>query len=251
MTAVATSRLICSTLMALISVAVGSRAYAQANPDTGVVGVCVGNCNIPTGNQSNGPPQPSPDELRRMHDEQDLQEATDDAIDRGVAAFKRGEYSTAIRKFEEALVYDPDNALARQNLANARSKLSQQNGLATRQSVAAAAGQTDAMFDGRNGGTDLGGISAGTGAVAGTIVGDPVVPPERMTPKIAGYEAQRKQRRERIAAIDTEIAKLDATSQGSNVAKLKQERSQAESEITFLNFSIETELKAPPKPKTK
>jgi len=54
------------------------------------------------------PPQPSEEELRRAADEKDLREATDDAWDKGVAAYKTGDFDNAVRWFEQALRYDRD-----------------------------------------------------------------------------------------------------------------------------------------------
>jgi hypothetical protein len=54
------------------------------------------------------PPQPSPEEIARAKDEKDLREASDDAWDKGVAAYKQGDFDNAVRWFQQALRYDRD-----------------------------------------------------------------------------------------------------------------------------------------------
>lgn len=231
----------------------GASALAQANPDTGIVGVCRTNCNIPSPPVNTGPPQPSAEEIRRQRETQDLSEAADDAFDKGIAAFRRGDFSGAVRKFEESLRYDPDNSVTRQNLAKARERLNYFNGLAARQAVASASGQLDPTFDGRKGSKDLGGIAVSPSAVsAGVATGDPLVPLARRTPAITAHESQRTAQRSRIAAINAEVQKLNPATHGTKIAELKQQRTTAERQVQFLNFSINEALKAPttpPKPK--
>ncbi len=71
------------------------------------------------------PVGPSAEELARRREEKDIKEATDDAEDRGEALYNKGEWADAVKAFQEALDYDPDNDLASANLRKAQDKLQQ------------------------------------------------------------------------------------------------------------------------------
>ena len=66
------------------------------------------------------PPGPSPEELKRMREEKDLKEASDDANDKGIEFYKNKDWNNAIRCFSEALDYNPDNDDAQYNLQKAQ-----------------------------------------------------------------------------------------------------------------------------------
>lgn len=224
---------------------------ADAGADQDIPWKCVGNCGSPSAASSPSyVPGPSAEELRRNKDEQDLREASDDALDRGVSAYRGGDYATAVRKFREALAYDPDNAAAREYLGRAQDRQNELNDKAAKEAVAAAAGQSDAIFDGRAGARDLGGIKvAGSGAGKGAGVGDPVVPPTRRTAAITQLERQRTAQRARIALINAEIKKLNPARDKVKIAGLRQDQSRAESQVHYLNFSIGEALRKPPRKK--
>lgn len=69
---------------------------------------------------------PSQEELQRQRDQQDIQDASDDAWDHGVSAYKRGDYEEAVKDFKEALSYTPDNPDLQMNLDRSQKKLDAQ-----------------------------------------------------------------------------------------------------------------------------
>lgn len=241
-------------LMAAVATTIAATEFASAQ---NVQGVCVSGCYIPP---PPGPPssQPSPADL----DARDVREAADDAQDRGVAAYRRGDYAAAVRYFTEAHNYAPDDPDIAQNLTRARAQFEAQNqaraaphvggqlsGQATRQSVAVSgAEQAPQIYDGRRGARDRGGISVPVGpstGVPGSSARDPVVPDARRTPAIANLERDRASQRARIAAINGELETLNPNMHAARIARRRQEQSQAESQIGFINFSINEALQAP------
>lgn len=66
------------------------------------------------------PSGPSPEELREQREEEDLREAADDANDKAVEFAKNGDWETAIKYLEEALEYEPDDELIKNNLLKVR-----------------------------------------------------------------------------------------------------------------------------------
>lgn len=217
------------------------------DPTTGVRGVCVRYCNSPTPRQqAPGPPQPSAEERRRQLDAEDLQEAADDAQDRGQAAYDRGDIAGAVRLFQEAADYAPDDPDISQNLARARERLTEINGLAARQSVATAGGQSEHVFDGRGQGRNVGGIAVGSAPVVAGVGRDPVVPRARMTPALRQLERERTERRARIATIDAELRTLNPSTDAIGIARRQQQRSEAASQVQFINITISETLRAPP-----
>jgi hypothetical protein len=69
----------------------------------------------------NPPPSgPSPEQIKREREKKDLGEAALDANDKGVEAFERREWATAIQYFKEALEYEPDSDYILNNLRRAQ-----------------------------------------------------------------------------------------------------------------------------------
>src|SRR3990167_5372606 len=64
------------------------------------------------------PPGPSPEEIARQWRSQQSTEAND----KGVEYAERGDYDTAIKYYEQALDYDPNNQVARDNLQKSMAK---------------------------------------------------------------------------------------------------------------------------------
>jgi tetratricopeptide (TPR) repeat protein len=67
-----------------------------------------------------GPPPPTLEELRRQREAKDLQDAANDAQDYGDLAMTRKNYDEAIKRFEEALTYAPDDSNLQNSLAFAK-----------------------------------------------------------------------------------------------------------------------------------
>lgn len=230
-------------LPAIACIAFASTAHAQE-----IRGMCVSNCNIPAPPSST--PQPSAEDLRRQSEAVDLREAADDAQDRGVRAYRQGNYSEAVRWLSLAASYAPDDQDIAQNLAQARQR--NQTALAStaaREANAAAQAETQApaIFDGRRGARDAGAVSVSPStAIAGSVQRtDPVVPDSRMTPAIATLQRQREDLRVRVAAIETEVRTLNPAMHAERIARRRQERSQAEDQVNFVNFNISEALRAP------
>ncbi len=59
---------------------------------------------------SSVPRGPSAEEIRKQREAKDLNEAAEDANDKGVDFYKRGDWANAAKYFREALEYDPDNS---------------------------------------------------------------------------------------------------------------------------------------------
>lgn len=96
-------------------------------PDVGP-SKCVGNCGSGDGGGGGYIPQPtgpSPKELKRQRDEKDLSEAADDANDKGVEFYNKGDWGNAIKYFREAFEYSPDNQDYRNNLQRAQQRASE------------------------------------------------------------------------------------------------------------------------------
>lgn len=217
-----------------------------------------------------GAPQLSAEEKRRQLDEQDLREAADDAWDRGVMAYKAGDWSKAVKLFSEAAQYAPDDPDIRTNLnaalrkygeaETARKAAEAKQAEAIRQAkaasvtgaLAAGASGTDAATDARRGfdtgRIDAGGVTLPGGAIAGAPVLDPVVPASKRTPKITALEGERTAERKKIEAADAKLKTLDPVKDVVAVSKAKQERSDAEAKANYLNFSIKELLDAPASP---
>lgn len=83
-----------------------------------------------------GPPLPSPEELRRLHEAKDLKEAADNAQDYGDLAMSKKNYDEAIRWFEEAVSYAPDDSLLQNSLAVAKRRKHERDDENTRQTAA-------------------------------------------------------------------------------------------------------------------
>lgn len=62
------------------------------------------------------PSGPSPEELRKQAEEKDLREAADDDNDKAVEFAEKGDWDTAIKYLTEALEYEPDDDIIRNNL---------------------------------------------------------------------------------------------------------------------------------------
>jgi len=225
---------------------------------------------IGRGSGAAAPQGPTPEQQRAAAEAKDLNEATQDAWDRGTKAYHNGDLAGAVRYFREALSYDPDNADIKHNLEVAQSKLldAQQatqaqaqaeaakrvtDGLAARQAAAMAAqapvlaGSRDSLaarngFD-RDYLTGVGGISASSGTP--TPHGDPIVPPDKRTPKIVSLEERRARDRREIAAIGAELKSLDPAKDPVKVGELKQKRTNAEHDVHYVNLSIDESIKPP------
>jgi tetratricopeptide (TPR) repeat protein len=243
-------------MLAGSAIAFSQLASAQLPPPPPTPrGVCVSNCGpYPAPPVYTGP---SPEELRRLREAKDSREAAEDAEDRGVDAYEKGDFEGAARWFKEALEFDPDSDTIRTNLAKAEQKA--QAARAARARAADAARQlmsvqqhsTTAVpgADSREArqGFDTGGRPAGTIPVyAGRGARpDPVIPVNRRTPAIAALERQRTDAKQKIKALEEKIGKLDPKKDSVAIAKAKQERSNEESKVNFVNFSISEALAKP------
>jgi tetratricopeptide (TPR) repeat protein len=232
-----------------------------------VRGVCVLNCE--GGYVPPGPVGPSPEEQRRTREAKDSREAAVDAEDKGVDALNRGDFEGAARWFREGLEYAPGDPDLRAYLNQAEQKIREarqaqearqrqleaaRNTEAVRQLTGTAQTSQEAARTGSSGqaqqGFDTKGVvgSGLPGPVYGGSTGasrDPVVPRERRTPAITAMERQREESRSQIKAAEEKLKILDPSKDAVQVAKLKQEKSTAESKIQYLNFSIGEALDKP------
>jgi tetratricopeptide (TPR) repeat protein len=213
---------------------------------------------------------PSPEELRRRAEAKDLNEAAQDADDKGIDFYEKGDWDSAIREFREALEYAPDDpdildnlhhAEARANAARiaqeqkvreseaARQLMSVQQHSEAAQGLASKSATEPASVEARRG-FDTGGQSAGgipgPAVYAGSGSGkDPVVPKEKRTPAITKLERDRTVFRKEITTLDQKLKTLDPQKDSVEISKIKQQESTAQNKIHYLNFSISEELKKP------
>ncbi|HEX8925290.1 MAG TPA: hypothetical protein VF786_05830 [Terriglobales bacterium] len=219
------------------------------------------------------PPGPSPEELRRRAEAKDLQEAADDAQDKAVDAYERGDYQQTISLLKEALSYEPDDQGLQNALGVAQKKLSEQiaarqaprpapqvpavlnseaareatsagfhgNIAATSSSSEGAKLEASKVFDQK--GKDVGGIKGS--AVIAKAPSDPVVPAGKRTPAIAKLESQRTEERKKLAALEEKKKAIDPKKDPVALAKVKQDISNVENQVHYINFRIDEQLKMP------
>jgi tetratricopeptide (TPR) repeat protein len=205
------------------------------------------------------PAGPTAEELRAAHEAKDSREAADDANDKGVDAYKAGDWDKAIALFKEGLEYEPDDPDLKTNLerAEAKKRLALSS-TAAKEAVSANVSGTNAAgmsgsaasaearrtFD--SPGTNAGGINVEPVVIGGSSVhADPVVSAEKRTPTITKYEEQRTALRKENTALDEKLKALDPQKDAVAISKVKQEKSDLDNKVNFLNFSISEELKKP------
>jgi tetratricopeptide (TPR) repeat protein len=218
------------------------------------------------GGAAAAPVGPSPEELARRREAKDTKEATDDAEDRGEALYNKSEWADAVKAFQEALDYDPDNDVAIANLRKAQDKLQQaEAALQKAQDLRSAAAkqavnaQTRALsaasmnneaaskearkpFDEADN-TKNNGIPVSVGGADGHK--DPVVLPARRTPAITKLEQQRTADRKQRTTLEDKLKTLDPKKDSVAISAIKQKESTIDSHVNYLNFSIDDQLKAP------
>jgi tetratricopeptide (TPR) repeat protein len=218
------------------------------------------------GGAAAAPVGPSPEELARRREAKDTKEATDDAEDRGEALYNKSEWADAVKAFQEALDYDPDNDVAIANLRKAQDKLQQaEAALQKAQDLRSAAAkqavnaQTRALsaasmnneaaskearkpFDEADN-TKNNGIPVSVGSADGHK--DPVVLPARRTPAITKLEQQRTADRKQRTTLEDKLKTLDPKKDSVAISAIKQKESTIDSHVNYLNFSIDDQLKAP------
>lgn len=203
---------------------------------------------------------PSPEEQRRQREAKDSREASDDANDKGVEYYERGDWQNAVKYFREALEYSPDDPGIRANLGKAEQKARERVAETARASEAARqliivdkhSEQARPTADSKEAqrGFDTGGRPAGTlgkfvvGGGAGSSK-EPVVPTSKRTPAITALESQRDESKKQVQGLEEKLRKLDPGKDTVEIAKAKQEKSTVESKVQFLNFSIGEMLNRP------
>ncbi|MDE2340173.1 MAG: tetratricopeptide repeat protein [Alphaproteobacteria bacterium] len=204
------------------------------------------------------PTGPSPEELQRQAEQKDLDEAAQDADDKGVAAYRKNDWATALNYFREAMKYAPDDADIRSNYLHAQAKVNeahmaeigrQMKSVEVHSNAAAATGGEAGSEEARKGfdtpGKDAGALVVSGADSSANVNGDPVVPPTRRTPVITALEKKRSVDRKQISVIDDKLKAMDPEKEPVKVAELKQEKSTIENKIHYLNFSISAKLGAP------
>jgi tetratricopeptide (TPR) repeat protein len=202
---------------------------------------------------------PSAEEIRKQREAKDLNEAAEDANDKGAESYERGDWANAARYFREALEYDPDNPEIRGNLNQAQRKLElahlaeaarqlksaedHARQAAQPQAPEASSEEARKRFDtsGKAAGTlDVSAVKAGTVSQK-----EPVVPAARRTPAITALETQRTESRKQAGVLDEKMKQLDPNRNAVELARAKQEKSTIESKIQYLNLSISELLETP------
>ena len=211
------------------------------------------------------PAGPSPEELRRMHEVKDLNEAAEDAYDHGVDAYEKGNWDKAIASFKEALEYSPDDPGILQSL-----HVAQQRADAARAARAAAASEAarqlasadhhseqapklssnEAMSKEAGRGFDTAGKAAGTLSVSTVNAGsggykDPVVPLAKRTPAIRKMEQERGAIRKEASALQGKLKTLDPAKDAVEISKVRQQQSVLDNKVHYLNFSIGEQVNTP------
>jgi tetratricopeptide (TPR) repeat protein len=198
--------------------------------------------------------------LRQQREDKDLNEAAQDADDKGIAAYRNGDFAAAIKYFTDALSYEPDDADIKQNLALAQQHLNEaQNAAAASASARALkAAAQDKGITGDNEtisaqarkGFDDAGRDAGTLTTSPSYAGsgggrDPVVPAAKRNAAIDAMEKTRAADRKKIAALKAEMKTLDPKTEPVKISKIKNDISTAESDVQYQNFSINDALEKP------
>ena len=205
------------------------------------------------------PRGPSAEEIRKQREAKDLNEAAEDANDKGAESYQRGDWANAARYFREALEYDPENPDIRSNLNHAQRKLElarlaeaarQLKSAEDHARQAAQPQASEASSEEARRRFDTGGKDAGTLDVSAVKAGtlsqkEPVVPPARRTPAITALETQRSESRKQAGVLEEKMKQLDPSKNAVELAKAKQEKSTIESKIQYLNLSISELLEAP------
>jgi tetratricopeptide (TPR) repeat protein len=246
-----------------------SAQYSLPPPPPTPQSDCPGGCqqyypapNVPAG--------PTPAELKAAREAKDSKEAADDADDKGTDFYNKGDWADAVKSFQEALDYNPDDDVAQGNLKHAQDKLDQQQAAlrsaAAQQAVNAQTRSTTAAvlsnepssmearkpFDDADN-TKNSGIAVPVGSDdAGHK--DPAVPTSERTPAITKLEQQRAADRRQRVAMEAKRKTLDPQKDAVAISAIKQQESNIDNKINYINFSISDALRAPatvPKASTK
>lgn len=218
------------------------------------------------------PSGPSPEEIRRQKETKDLAEAAEDANDKGVEYYKKGDWDNAVKYFTEALQYDPDDQSALHNLQRAREQAARAE--QARRDAQASKLAGDQLKSIEHHGTTAKGLKgsassteAGKGFdTAGDPAGsldsmvvdgrnpgkEPVVPREKRTRAIAKLEKQRDEMKKKRVEMEKKVTKLEnkgamTPEETVKLVNLKQDLSNAKNKENFYNFSITEELRKPSK----
>lgn len=226
-------------------------------------GECVSGCEAePVGGGYTGPTAEDLERERAEREAQDLREAAEDASDRGYRAWQSGDLDTALRYYREAYRYAPDDpdilanleALQRKQAERTAAEAARRNQaleqLRSVESHSTTAGEQVDSLEARKG-LDTAGkavppspsspVPAGTGAASR----DPVVPPEKRTPKITALEKQRTEARAQAKVLEEKLKAIDVKKDPVAAAKVKQEITNVENKVNYLNFSIGDALDKP------
>jgi tetratricopeptide (TPR) repeat protein len=249
-------------------VAARTSALCQELPDTeanrahGVVGCTSTSTGIYCPGRSSSssyraPTGPTPEELKRAREEKDIKEAASDAVDKGNAFYKKGDWANALKFYKEALEYDPDDQDALSNIEQVRKKMAGErqigrdlktadyesrnaDGLSNKDAIKNAAGR----------GFDTSGASAGAIGAPAVYAGsaqykDPVIPPSKRTPAVTRMERDRQAARKELQFLQEQLKAVDPKTDPVQISKIKQQESTLKNKIRTLNFSITEQLKEP------
>lgn len=196
---------------------------------------------------------PSVEEIRQQKEQaeqKDLNEAAQDADDKGTQAYERGDWSLAVKYYKEALGYSPDDPDILSNLNHAQQKINLAAARATEaarqlQSISQIAEQhssesskTVSQLGFDTSLKDAGPLTGPTVIVPPNSDKDPVVPNTKRTPAITALEDKRTISRDRLKKLDETLKTLDPNKDAVQTVKLKEEVEIFKKEIHYLNFSI-------------
>lgn len=213
------------------------------------------------GRTTNTDSGPSPEVLKKQREAKDTQEAADDAEQNGEEFYAKGDWANAVKAFQEALDYNPDDAVASANLQKARTHLQEAQAKlqseAARQAVNAQTRSVNALGMGNEAGsvqarkpwddpdnTKNGGITVPPANGDGGHK-DPIVPTSRRTAAITKLEQQRETDRKRRATLEEKLKTLDPQKDSVVISTIKQQESKLDNDINYVNFSIDEQLRTP------
>lgn len=198
---------------------------------------------------------PTAEEIKQQKEQaeqKDLDEAAQDADDKGTAAYERGDWENAVKYLKEALEYAPDDGDIRTNLDRAQHKLNDARSTESArqlQSIAEVSKQgldrNSAQVGFDTGAPDAGSLTGPTVNIPVETSKDPVVPDSKRTPAITALEEKRIASRDRIKKLDETLKTLDPGKDSVKIAQLKQEKSNFTNQVHYLNFSIGSILDKP------
>ena len=188
---------------------------------------------------------PSPSEPSTQELQQKREVAIHDANDIGIEYYRRGDWDNAIKAFEEALEYGPDDEVILGNLKKARKKA--QEAKAARQLKIINEEEQEIYIElsdeaaAKKAGKGIDTPTSESVSVDGRISNkEPYVPDNKRTPEITSLEKERNGIKGRRFALEKQFEELKKSpnSDYMKISRVKQEISSLQNKEHYINFRI-------------